>query len=66
MMTVNFHTRVNSDNNTSCILSFFFQNLSCVTNPNSHQTANNNRNCYYTSPIREQTSENNILRKLAN
>ena len=54
------------DNNASCIVSFFSKRSPRMTNPNSHQTPYTNKKCYYTSPIREQTSENNILRKLAN
>lgn len=54
------------DNDSFMLLSFFLRHFSHLGNPNPHQTSHTNKNCYYTSPIREQTSENNILKKLAN
>ena len=32
MQGINFHTYVNSDNNASCIVSFFSRRSSCMTN----------------------------------
>ena len=55
-----------SNTNTACIVSIFPKTFPRMTNPNSHQTPYTNRNCYYTVPIRERNSENNILDCLAN
>lgn len=52
--------------NTPCIVSFFFQNLSRVTNPNRHQIPHTNKNCYYNPQLREGKLEDNILGCLPN
>ena len=55
MTHVNFHTYVNSDNNASCIVSFFFQNLSRVTNSNRRKTRHNIHHLYLFHPTPEES-----------